>query len=282
MRRFDVRMGTCYVDRLGHAVASIALSHDGNCVLAACLDSCLRLLDCQSGELLAQYTGKHDQVTPLLMLLLHSQGVCTLKARLMLMSMSQSCMTVAHAHSQLQMYRRSNDRASIATWLLIFLQGTNMSHQSWTVASLHQTAMLCVDQRMVSTPGTQAYLECNICLLLTSVLHDGLQVNLQAQILSPSSLSLWHTCCFMPSHPASTPALLPSLCQTPSSWMGMARQMVRCWRMRAGRVCYWDLVEESLDEALHAHAAAVTSLAMHPGGECLLTASTEGIVKVWH
>lgn len=58
LRRFDVRAGTCYVDNLGHAVASIAVSHDGNCALAACLDSCMRLLDVQAGELLAQYHGE--------------------------------------------------------------------------------------------------------------------------------------------------------------------------------------------------------------------------------
>ncbi|KAK9798539.1 hypothetical protein WJX73_000934 [Symbiochloris irregularis] len=48
-----------------------------------------------------------------------------------------------------------------------------------------------------------------------------------------------------------------------------------------GRVCFWDLVEENLVHTIHAHKAAVCSVAMHPGGECLLTSSTDGTVKVW-
>ncbi len=58
VRRFDVRMGCMDVDRLGAPVTAMALSHDGNCVLASCLDGRMRLLDKASGELLAQYTGE--------------------------------------------------------------------------------------------------------------------------------------------------------------------------------------------------------------------------------
>lgn len=50
-------MGRAYTDALHHPVASLALSRDGLCVLAACLDSRLRLLDVEAGELLASYTG---------------------------------------------------------------------------------------------------------------------------------------------------------------------------------------------------------------------------------
>ena len=46
------------VDQLGAPVTAMALSHDGNCVLASCLDGRMRLLDKASGELLAQYTGE--------------------------------------------------------------------------------------------------------------------------------------------------------------------------------------------------------------------------------
>ncbi len=46
-----------YVDHLHAAVTSMALSNDGNCVLASCLDARLHLLDKASGELLAQYKG---------------------------------------------------------------------------------------------------------------------------------------------------------------------------------------------------------------------------------
>ena len=57
VRRFDVRMGCMDVDQLGAPVTAMALSHDGNCVLASCLDGRMRLLDKASGELLAQYSG---------------------------------------------------------------------------------------------------------------------------------------------------------------------------------------------------------------------------------
>ena len=57
VRRFDVRMGCVDVDQLGAPITAMALSHDGNCVLASCLDGRMRLLDKASGELLAQYSG---------------------------------------------------------------------------------------------------------------------------------------------------------------------------------------------------------------------------------
>ena len=58
MRRFDIRSGMLYSDSLGQAVTQVALSHDGNCVLASCLEVGLRLLDMGSGELLARYAGE--------------------------------------------------------------------------------------------------------------------------------------------------------------------------------------------------------------------------------
>ena len=45
------------MDHMHAAVTSMALSNDGNCVLASCLDARLRLLDKGSGELLAEYKG---------------------------------------------------------------------------------------------------------------------------------------------------------------------------------------------------------------------------------
>ncbi len=42
LRRFDLRIGRAYTDDLHHPITSLALSHDGECVLAACLDSTLR------------------------------------------------------------------------------------------------------------------------------------------------------------------------------------------------------------------------------------------------
>mmetsp|Transcript_19005 Transcript_19005/g.56607 ORF Transcript_19005/g.56607 Transcript_19005/m.56607 type:complete len:327 (-) Transcript_19005:357-1337(-) len=57
VRRFDVRMGRAYADQVHAPVTCVATSHDGQCILAACLDSTLRLLDKGSGELLAAYQG---------------------------------------------------------------------------------------------------------------------------------------------------------------------------------------------------------------------------------
>ena len=58
IRQFDIRMGMMFTDTLHEAVTGIAVSHDGNCVLASCLDNSLKLLDKASGESLATYTGK--------------------------------------------------------------------------------------------------------------------------------------------------------------------------------------------------------------------------------
>ncbi|KAF8693375.1 hypothetical protein HU200_038765 [Digitaria exilis] len=57
VRTFDIRMGRETVDNLGHPVNCISLSNDGNCLLANCLDSTVRLLDKSSGELLQEYKG---------------------------------------------------------------------------------------------------------------------------------------------------------------------------------------------------------------------------------
>ena len=58
VRQFDIRMGIMFTDSLHESVTGIAVSHDGNCVLASCLDNSMKLLDKASGELLATYTGE--------------------------------------------------------------------------------------------------------------------------------------------------------------------------------------------------------------------------------
>ncbi|KAL6558919.1 hypothetical protein OROMI_019269 [Orobanche minor] len=55
VRTFDIRIEIS--DNLGQPVNCISLSNDGNCVLASCLDSTLRLLDRSSGEMLQEYKG---------------------------------------------------------------------------------------------------------------------------------------------------------------------------------------------------------------------------------
>lgn len=49
----------------------------------------------------------------------------------------------------------------------------------------------------------------------------------------------------------------------------------------AGEILYWDLVETHVAKRFKAHRGAVCSLAMHPAGGCLLTASIDGVVRVW-
>lgn len=57
VRTFDIRMGRETSDDLGQPVNCISMSNDGNCILASCLDSSLRLLDRSTGEQLQEYKG---------------------------------------------------------------------------------------------------------------------------------------------------------------------------------------------------------------------------------
>ena len=57
VRTFDLRKGTVHEDALGVPVTSVALSRDGACVAASCLDSSARLLELDSGAQLNLYTG---------------------------------------------------------------------------------------------------------------------------------------------------------------------------------------------------------------------------------
>ncbi|XP_024517444.1 WD repeat domain-containing protein 83 isoform X4 [Selaginella moellendorffii] len=57
IRTFDIRAGRVYRDDLGHPINSVTLSHDGKCTLAGCLDSTLRLIDRETGDLLQEYKG---------------------------------------------------------------------------------------------------------------------------------------------------------------------------------------------------------------------------------
>ncbi|NXI46992.1 WDR83 protein, partial [Galbula dea] len=56
-RRYDLRAGQLYSDYVGSPITSICFSRDGQCLLLASLDSTLRLLDKETGELLGEYTG---------------------------------------------------------------------------------------------------------------------------------------------------------------------------------------------------------------------------------
>ena len=76
----------------------------------------------------------------------------------------------------------------------------------------------------------------------------------------------------------------PSLLQRSRSILPQSTRLCtssECIQLAAGRVCYWDLVEETMLESFQAHKSYVCSLAVHPDGSLLLTSSTDGTVKVW-
>lgn len=61
VRTYDLRRGLLHTDSLGTPITSLALSRDGACLAASCLDSSVRLLELNGGTQLNLYTGhKHD------------------------------------------------------------------------------------------------------------------------------------------------------------------------------------------------------------------------------
>jgi hypothetical protein len=61
VRCYDIRMGRLRVDFIGEPVTCVSFSRDGKCVLASSLDNTIRLLDKETGELLADYSGHKSQ-----------------------------------------------------------------------------------------------------------------------------------------------------------------------------------------------------------------------------
>ncbi|KAF2203808.1 WD40 repeat-like protein [Delitschia confertaspora ATCC 74209] len=55
VRSYDVRMGKCYVDVIGYAVTSLDITKKGTEVLVSSLDSTVRLMDRENGQLLKAY-----------------------------------------------------------------------------------------------------------------------------------------------------------------------------------------------------------------------------------
>lgn len=55
VRTYDVRMGRCVVDVVGHAVTSLAGTKDGATTLTSTLDSTLRLFDRRDGQVLQSF-----------------------------------------------------------------------------------------------------------------------------------------------------------------------------------------------------------------------------------
>jgi len=54
---YDIRMGRVHIDHLHSGVTALRMSGDGNCLLAGCMDSTVKLLDRSTGELLNTYQG---------------------------------------------------------------------------------------------------------------------------------------------------------------------------------------------------------------------------------
>ncbi|XP_055598138.1 WD repeat domain-containing protein 83 [Uranotaenia lowii] len=61
IRQYDIRMGELTCDSIGIPIAHIVQTKDGQCILAACVDSTIRLVDTDTGELLSQYKGHKNE-----------------------------------------------------------------------------------------------------------------------------------------------------------------------------------------------------------------------------
>ncbi|KAI8815782.1 WD40-repeat-containing domain protein [Fimicolochytrium jonesii] len=62
IRIYDIRMGSLTADAIGHPITSATFSGDKNCILLSSLDSTIRLIDKETGELLNHYRG-HKNTT---------------------------------------------------------------------------------------------------------------------------------------------------------------------------------------------------------------------------
>lgn len=57
IRTYDLRVGEMVTDTIGESITDIAITKDGQCILAACRDDAVRLVDLEAGLLLNEYTG---------------------------------------------------------------------------------------------------------------------------------------------------------------------------------------------------------------------------------
>ncbi|EWC45000.1 hypothetical protein DRE_06280 [Drechslerella stenobrocha 248] len=57
LRRYDLRMGTVYVDLIAHPITSVTQTQDENAVLVSSLDGTIRLMDKAGGGCLQSYRG---------------------------------------------------------------------------------------------------------------------------------------------------------------------------------------------------------------------------------
>lgn len=58
IRSYDLRVGEMVSDSVGGvSITDIALTKDGQCIVAACQDDTVRLIDTDSGDMLSEYIG---------------------------------------------------------------------------------------------------------------------------------------------------------------------------------------------------------------------------------
>ena len=58
IRSYDLRMGEMVCDSIGgESITDFALTKDGQCIVAACRDDTVRLIDTDSGDMLSEYSG---------------------------------------------------------------------------------------------------------------------------------------------------------------------------------------------------------------------------------
>jgi len=60
-RRYDMRQGQMYADFFDKSVTSVNFTRDGACALVSTLDSIIRLIDKDTGELLQEFTGHKNE-----------------------------------------------------------------------------------------------------------------------------------------------------------------------------------------------------------------------------
>ncbi|XP_028829242.1 WD repeat domain-containing protein 83 [Denticeps clupeoides] len=61
VRRYDLRMGQLHVDFINSPITCVCFSQDGQCTLTSSLDSSVRLLDKNTGEMLGEYVGHQNK-----------------------------------------------------------------------------------------------------------------------------------------------------------------------------------------------------------------------------
>ncbi|XP_054744537.1 WD repeat domain-containing protein 83 isoform X2 [Anastrepha obliqua] len=57
IRQYDIRVGEVIYDKIGDPITFLKLTRDEQCLVAACQDSTVRLIDCETGTLLSEYKG---------------------------------------------------------------------------------------------------------------------------------------------------------------------------------------------------------------------------------